>query len=176
MTSGPPFTLADTQRAREDAERLFEAMSKSLASILPPTADMRHIGATAVLGCLTKGDLDIVVRVPVESFVDADAALASRYARNGGSIRTETFSAFEDASSRPHLGIQLVIIDGPFDFFHRFVEILQHAPPLVEEYNALKRSYEGADMALYRAAKDAFVERVLTENSYRYPPTADGAT
>ncbi len=113
-------------------------------------------------GCLTKGDLDIVVRVPAQDFSNADAALASRYARNEGSIRTETFSAFEEASSQHHLGIQLTVIDGPFDFFHQFAEELQRSSQLVEEYNALKRSYDGADMAAYRAAKDAFVERVLS--------------
>jgi GrpB-like predicted nucleotidyltransferase (UPF0157 family) len=34
---------------------------------------------------------------------------------------------------------------------------------LVEEYNALKRQYDGANMVLYRAAKDAFVEAVLAD-------------
>ena len=167
MSNEPPFTLADTESAREAAQRLFVAVSQSLAAILPRTADIRHVGATAVHGCLTKGDLDIVVRIPAQDFSDADAALASRYARNGGSIRTETFSAFEDASSEPHLGIQLAVIDGPFDFFHQFTEELRRSPPLVEEYNALKRSYDGADMALYRAAKDAFVEKVLAACSRR---------
>lgn len=162
MSSEPPFTLVDTERAREAAQRLFMATSRSLAAILPRPTDIRHVGATAVHGCLTKGDLDIVVRVPAQDFSNADAALASRYARNEGSIRTETFSAFEEASSQHHLGIQLTVIDGPFDFFHQFAEELQRSSQLVEEYNALKRSYDGADMAAYRAAKDAFVERVLS--------------
>jgi GrpB-like predicted nucleotidyltransferase (UPF0157 family) len=163
MNNEPPFALVDPERAREEAERLFEAVSKSLDAILPPTADIRHIGATALHGCLTKGDLDIVVRVPAVDFQAADAALASRYARNDGSIRTTTFSAFEDSSSRPHLGIQLAVIDGPSDFFHQFVEALRQSPPLVEEYNTLKRAYDGSAMATYRVAKDAFVERVLAE-------------
>ena len=167
MSSEPPFSLADTERAREEAQQLFEAVSRSLEAILPQAAEVRHIGATAVHGCLTKGDLDIVVRVPAKDFPDADAALASYYKRNDGSIRTETISAFEDAASHPHLGIQLVVIDGPFDFFHRFAVVLQSSPRLIEEYNALKRSHQGADMALYRAAKDAFVERVLAASSGR---------
>jgi GrpB-like predicted nucleotidyltransferase (UPF0157 family) len=89
--------------------------------------------------------------------------LASRFSRNEGSIRTMTFSAFEDASSHPHLGIQLAVIDGPSDFFHLFVEALCQSPQLVAEYNALKIRFEGAEMATYRAAKDEFVERVLAE-------------
>lgn len=167
MSSEPPFTLVDPVRARDEAQRLFEAVSKSLETILPPNADVRHIGSTAVPGCLTKGDLDIVVRVPQKHFADTDVALASRFTRNVASIRTETFSAFEDVSSYPHLGIQLAAIDGPFDDFHRFVEALHKSPRLVEEYNALKLSYNGADMALYRSAKDAFIERVLADSAFR---------
>jgi len=156
-----PFTLADTESARVAAERLFASVRETLAELLPPTADIRHVGATAVPGCLTKGDLDIVVRVPANDFAAADAVLASRFARNGGSIRTDTFSAFEDGSSQPHLGVQLAVIDGPFDDFHRFTEALRKRPELVEAYNALKRAHDGADMARYRAAKAAFVERAL---------------
>jgi GrpB-like predicted nucleotidyltransferase (UPF0157 family) len=163
MDDEAPFILVDTNRAREEAEQLFGTVSKLLASVLPPTADVRHVGATAVPGCLTKGDLDIVVRVPVDQFSDADAVLASHFARNEGSVRSGTFAAFEDAASNPHLGIQLVAINGPLDFFHLFVEALQRSPRLVEEYNALKRQHDGANMVQYRLAKDAFVEAVLAD-------------
>jgi GrpB-like predicted nucleotidyltransferase (UPF0157 family) len=161
MDREPPFTLVDAEQAREKARQLFEVVSALLAAMLPSSADIRHIGATAVPGCLTKGDLDIVVRVPAADFERADATLASRYARNQGSIRTPTFSAFEDAGCDPHLGIQLAVIDSPSDFFHLFAEVLQSSPDLVDEYNALKRRHDGGHMAIYRAAKDAFVERVL---------------
>jgi GrpB-like predicted nucleotidyltransferase (UPF0157 family) len=123
-TYEPTFRLVNTGRAHERAWNLFEAVSKSLKAILPATADTRHIGATAIPGCLTKGDLDIVIRVPADNFDDADSILASRFARNHGSIRTEAFSAFEDPSTHPHLGVQLTTIDGPLDFFHLFVEAL----------------------------------------------------
>jgi GrpB-like predicted nucleotidyltransferase (UPF0157 family) len=162
MDSEAQFIMVDANRAREEAQRLFEVVSKLLTRVLPPTADVRHIGATAVPGCLTKGDLDIVVRVRIDQFSDIDAMLASRFARNEGSIRSETFSAFEDASTRPHLGIQLVAINGPFDFFHLFIEALQRSPRLFEEYNALKSQYNGANMTLYRKAKDAFIEAALS--------------
>jgi GrpB-like predicted nucleotidyltransferase (UPF0157 family) len=72
------------------------AISKFLTGLLPPAADVRHIGATAIPGCLTKGNLDIVVRVPIDQFSDTDAVLASHLAPNEGFIR-----------SKPHLGIQL---------------------------------------------------------------------
>jgi GrpB-like predicted nucleotidyltransferase (UPF0157 family) len=161
MSDEPAFRLVETERARERAEHLFDLVSSSLRSVLPPAADIRHVGATSVAGCLTKGDLDVVIRVPAADFQQADMLLAARFARNEGSIRTVSFSAFEDASTDPHLGIQLAVIDGPYDFFHQFAEALRRSPDLVDEYNALKRAHENGEMAVYRAAKDAFVARVL---------------
>ena len=157
------FQLIDPDRARERADKLFNVMHQTLSEMLPRTAEVRHIGATAVPGCLTKGDLDILVRLPVEDFAVADSVLASKFRRNEGSARTANFSAFEDASIDPHLGLQLTTIDGPHDFFHSFVEALLSSPELVGEYNDLKRQHDGTDMELYRAAKDAFVERVLQD-------------
>ncbi|MFM9942636.1 MAG: GrpB family protein [Hyphomicrobiaceae bacterium] len=161
MSEEQIFTLVDTEQARAAALALFDSLMPLLTSRLPPSADIRHIGATAVPGCLTKGDLDIVVRVPPEDFSAAEAALSKLFARNVGSARTHDFSAFEDASRNPPLGIQLTAIGGEFDSFHHFVEALLASPQLVAAYNALKRDWNGAGMADYRKAKDEFVARVL---------------
>jgi GrpB-like predicted nucleotidyltransferase (UPF0157 family) len=162
MADEPSFRLApDTDAARRDAERLFADVHALLRRHLPAAADIRHIGATAIPGCLTKGDLDIVVRVPADDFARADASLAALFPRNAGSMRSDTFSAFEDAAQAPPLGVQLAVIGSPTDFFHLFVEAMRHSPDLVAQYNALKRSHDGKDMAVYRKAKDRFVEAVL---------------
>jgi GrpB-like predicted nucleotidyltransferase (UPF0157 family) len=162
MADDPTFQIAaDAGLAREAASRLFVAMSQRLRSKLPVAADIRHIGATAVPGCLTKGDLDIVVRVAPEDFQQADACLADMLDRNEGSLRSATFAAFEDQSAVPHLGVQLVASGGPQDFFHLFVAALIASPALVQDYNALKARFDGRPMAEYRRAKDAFVARVL---------------
>lgn len=157
------FELIDTEVAHAAARRLYVEVSTWLRSILPPTAEVQHIGATAVPGCITKGDLDIVVRVYEEDFEAADRLLAERFTRNEGSVRTNCFSAFEDSVSEPHLGIQLTVINSPYDFFHLFVDALLQAPEIVEEYNTLKRSYNGSDMTQYRIAKDEFIEKVLSK-------------
>ena len=140
---------------------MFARVEAELRPLFPAEADIRHIGATAIPGCLTKGDLDIAVRVPVERFAQSDAVLAERFSRNAGSVRTESFSAFEDNACQPHLGVQLVAIGGSHDFFHTFAERLLSSPELLRQYNALKQEYDGADMDSYRAAKDAFIDRAL---------------
>jgi GrpB-like predicted nucleotidyltransferase (UPF0157 family) len=161
MTVEPPFKLVEPQKARRQAQRLFTEIHALLKKMLPTTAEIRHVGATRIPNCLTKGDLDIVVRVPANDFICADLSLAKKFDRNNGSVRTDEFSAFEDGSLQPHLGIQLVAIDGPYDFFHLFSEALLKSPNLVNEYNQLKSTHDGTSMAVYRKAKDAFIDRVL---------------
>ncbi len=162
MTQPDQFRIAaDVLKARQAAERLFATMRPQLREILPATAEVLHVGATAVPGCLTKGDLDIVVRVEREDFATAEAALAARFARNPGSIRTDEFAAFEDKAATPHLGIHLTVKGAALDVFHRFAAALRADPALVKRYNALKRAYDGQPMDRYRAAKDAFVADVL---------------
>ena len=156
---------ADHDHARDAAERLFAAVKQQLIAVLPNTSEILHIGATSVPGCLTKGDLDIVIRVEREDFRVTDAALAVRYARNSGSVRTNEFAAFEDGACTPHLGIQLTVKGGEFDVFHQFAAALRADPGLVERYNELKRAHDGQPMDRYRAAKDAFVTDALRGRS-----------
>ena len=162
MTHPDLFRIAaDDRQVREAAERLFMTVQPQLLEILPATSEILHVGATAVPGCLTKGDLDIVVRVERKDFVAAEAALAARFARNPGSVRTAEFAAFEDEASTPHLGIQLTVKGAALDVFHRFAAALRADPALVKRYNALKRAHDGQPMDRYRAAKDAFVADAL---------------
>ncbi|AVT76943.1 hypothetical protein RPPS3_28800 [Rhodopseudomonas palustris] len=156
---------ADPEYARAAAERLFAAVQQQLVAVLPKTCELLHIGATSVPGCLTKGDLDIVVRVERKDFQATEAALAARYARNSGSVRTNEFAAFEDDASTPHLGIQLTVKGGAFDVFHRFADALRADPALVRRYNELKLAYDGQPMDRYRGAKDAFVTDALRGGS-----------
>jgi GrpB-like predicted nucleotidyltransferase (UPF0157 family) len=166
MTDEPEFLLhPEPARARAAADALFERIAALLRSTLPAGADIRHIGSTAVPGCQTKGDLDIVVRVVIEDFATADAVLAARFPRNTGSVCTDTFAAFEDATTAPHLGIQLVVIRSQFDDFHRFDAALRWDASLVERYNALKIQFHGRPMDEYRVAKNAFIAEVLARNT-----------
>ncbi|WP_334493720.1 GrpB family protein [Bradyrhizobium sp. AZCC 1614] len=59
--------------------------------MLPTSAEMHHVGATAIPGCLTKGDLDIVIRVDAADFSQVDAQLAERFSRNLGLCTPRNF-------------------------------------------------------------------------------------
>lgn len=165
MSVEPDFSLPpDRRQARAAAQELFVQIAPTLRNMLR-SADIRHVGATAVAGCLTKGDLDLVVRIGAEDFIAADATLGAHFARNTGSVRTNTFSSFEDRSTTPHLGIQLTVVGAPYDFFHTFVEALEYEPGVLARYNTLKQQSNGQPMAAYRAAKGAFIEKVLSTSA-----------
>lgn len=155
------FHLApDHNRARADAEQLYRSVSQRLVRLLPTGSEIMHVGATAIADCLTKGDVDIMVRVVADEFAAAERALASLFTRSLSGSSAE-FAGFEDANSSPHLTIQLVAKGGQFDVFERFRDRLIASPALLREYNALKRQHDGAPMHHYRSAKDRFITRAL---------------
>ncbi len=151
----------DEHRARADAEQLYRSVSQRLVRLLPTGSEIMHIGATAIPGCLTKGNLDILVRVDSgDEFAEADRALASLFTRRLAATAT-VFSAFDDRGSVPQFSIQLVARGGEFDVFDKFRDRLIASPALLREYNALKREHDGAPMAKYQSAQDRFIMRAL---------------
>ena len=162
MADTETFNLAsDLALAVRQAEAAFRVLVRELEGLLPASAEVRHAGATAIAGCVTKGDLDIVVRVDAADFARAEASLAGRFQRNAGSIRTTDFASFEDPARTPPVGVQLTVKGGAFDVFHLFTDALNADPALVRRYNELKLTFAGRPMADYRLAKDAFVAEVL---------------
>lgn len=138
-----------------------EALCTRLRRGLLPSAEIRHVGATAIPGCLTKGDLNLVVRVDAADFPAAEERLAALFARNAGSIRTQDFAAFADETQVLPVGIQLTVKDGPLDVFHPFAEALRGDALLLERDNALKTRWAGRPMDAYRAEKARFIADVL---------------
>jgi GrpB-like predicted nucleotidyltransferase (UPF0157 family) len=109
----------------------------------------------------TKGDLDICVLVEGSAFREADRILAERFARNVGSDRTASFSAFSDSRWPLAVGIQLVVRGGGEDVFLRWRDLLRCAPEVRKRYDELKRFWHGRSHEEYRAAKAKFIEDAL---------------
>lgn len=152
--------LASHPAPHARAQALFERIAPEITALVP-SAIVEHVGATSVPGCLTKGDLDIAVRVPADAFVTAERALATRFERNTGSDRTDTFSSFADDASDPPLGVQLCVIGSPDDMFHVLRDALRADPAIARAYNELKATFDGRPMDEYRAAKTAWIEQIL---------------
>jgi GrpB-like predicted nucleotidyltransferase (UPF0157 family) len=152
-----PVYFLCSEAVRERAEAAYERHRTALKPILP-RAGIEHIGSTAVEGAITKGDLDILVRVSADDFPAAEHVLAARFARNEGSFRSDSFASFCDDAADPPLGIQLVVRGSELDDFSQFRDALRANPQLLADFNALKRECEGMDMDAYRERKAAFIE------------------
>lgn len=144
------------------AERLYKEIESRVCEALPHV-EVRHVGSTAIYGSLTKGDLDVLVRVEQGRFREADQVLARMFSRNEGSDKTESFSAFTDSSVSPELGVQLVARGTEHDKFTEWLERLESDVELRASYDDLKAEYHGKDMNDYRAAKDEFILRNLRD-------------
>jgi GrpB-like predicted nucleotidyltransferase (UPF0157 family) len=147
---------------RAAAQAAFESHRDRVRKLLPD-AEVEHVGATSVPGALTKGDLDLLVRVKPDRFESAVAALRGAYAIHQPENWTQTFASFVDpeAAALP-VGVQLAVAGSAEDaLFGPFREALTRDPELLAEYNALKLRLDGADYERYTAVKGEFVERVL---------------
>jgi GrpB-like predicted nucleotidyltransferase (UPF0157 family) len=135
---------------------------------LLPDADVVHVGATAIPGALTKGDLDLMVRVPAEAFDAAAMALGSAYSIHQPENWTPTFASFVDPEATdPPVGVQLVAAGAPEEgIFEPFIARLRDDPAVLDEYNALKRRLDGSDYERYTREKGEFIERLLATDEF----------
>lgn len=154
-------------RSAADIEGVTAAFDEHRARVvrLLPDVEVRHVGATSVPRALTKGDVDLLVRVEQQDFAMAVEALGSVYAVHQTQNWTSSLASFTDRESfEPPIGVQLVVAGSAGDaLFEPFRDALISDPALLAEYNALKLRLDGEDYERYTSEKGKFVERVLRE-------------
>ena len=156
----------EQEKFRERAEELFLKEQKRILRLIP-NADVQHIGSTAIPGSLTKGDLDIQVRIMQKDFEKAQKALSKMYKPNKGNPPTKTYASFKNDSTKIPLGVQLTVVGSKEDNFAALRDILVSDKKHLKEYNSLKKRYQGKPMREYRKAKGKFVEKVLKSKTKR---------
>jgi GrpB-like predicted nucleotidyltransferase (UPF0157 family) len=152
--------FAPEQHFREAVSELFQRVRSHLETLVP-SADVQHVGSTAIPGSLTKGDLDVQVRVPYSEYEAAKEKLSRVYGINTGGFASHDAISFEDLGGQHSLGIHLTVIGGTADIQWKFRDALVASAVLRERYDQLKRKFEGRSMESYREAKAEFVSRVL---------------
>jgi GrpB-like predicted nucleotidyltransferase (UPF0157 family) len=147
---------------RPSVAAALERHGAGIRAVLPDAA-IEHIGATAVPGALTKGDLDLLVRVERPAFADAKAKLGSLYAINQPENWNQTFASFmELPKGEVPVGVQLVVADSADDrMLVSWRDQLLRNSELLDRYNRFKRGQVGADPDAYVEAKAKFIERIL---------------
>jgi GrpB-like predicted nucleotidyltransferase (UPF0157 family) len=144
---------------KESADNMFQKQRKRLLKQLP-FAEVHHIGSTAIPGSITKGDLDVNVRVDKQEFAKAVELLKAMYAINQPNNWTATFASFKNDRVGMDFGVQLTTIGSLEDTFLVHRDILLNRPELVEQLNILKLNYEGKSMDEYKKAKSDFFAKI----------------
>lgn len=139
------------------------AKHRAAIEALVPGAEIEHVGSTAVPGALTKGDLDLLVRVPEQHFAAAIESLKAELVVDQAENWSSTFASFRPPSEGEiPVGIQVVIAGSGDDaLFLEWRERLRSEPELLERFNRFKLGQAGAEPDHYVAAKAAFIEAVL---------------
>jgi GrpB-like predicted nucleotidyltransferase (UPF0157 family) len=153
-------TFLPEEHVRARVQSRFVQLRGELQAMVPG-AQIEHVGSTAIPGSLTKGDLDIQVRVLAAQYAAAKERLCQLFDINAGGFSAHDAISFEDHSHVPHVGIHLTVVGGSADLQWRFRDLLLASEPLRQKYDDLKRRFEGKSMERYRDAKAEFVDRVL---------------
>jgi GrpB-like predicted nucleotidyltransferase (UPF0157 family) len=160
-------------RLSDRVERAFDSIRNDVLAVLPD-AEVEHIGATSTPGAITKGDLDVLVRVSPDEFDTAAGALAARFAIHQPENWTPSFASFtaEPREGIP-VGVQLAAAGSRDDRQFTFLrDLLRDRPNLLERMNDLKRSFEGGDAEAYWRAKQDLIESILAEHGLDDSPAA----
>ena len=144
-----------------EVSRLYEEVREKVHQLLP-NARLEHIGASAVPGAISKGDLDVFVGVDRK---EVEIAIA-RLEHNGYRVKADTFRSESlcmleiDAYEYP-VALQVVANGSEFEMFLTFRDALRNSKVLLQEYNQMKHLSKGMSENAYRAKKSAFIENVL---------------
>jgi GrpB-like predicted nucleotidyltransferase (UPF0157 family) len=145
-------------------DRAFQEHARTIRALVPH-AEVEHIGATAIPGAITKGDLDLLVRVPPERFGSTVAALEGRYEIHQPENWKPDYASFKDEAGDVPIGVQSVVTASDSDIaFVSLRRLLRDRPDLVERVNDLKRSFERGDPDAYVTAKGELYEHLLQKD------------
>ncbi|HKF82049.1 MAG TPA: GrpB family protein [Solirubrobacterales bacterium] len=154
--------LRDEAEIRPAVEAALERERQRIARLLPG-ADVQHIGSTAIPGSLTKGDLDILVRVAGREFAAASPALSEIYEVHQPEEWQDDFASFAlSPGGEIAVGVQLVVEAGESDrLFLGFRDLLRSHPELRDAYNQLKNAHRDDSVDSYREAKAKFIGEAM---------------
>ena len=161
--------FVDSSAIQTEVARAYRSVEIRLRRVLPD-AEIEEMGSTAVPGLLTKGDLDVLVRVPAgATYETALGSLKEELRIHQPENWTDEFASFDaGVVDEVPVGVQLVAAGRESDIsFTRFWELLRHDETERRRYSEFKRSQENRDPDVYVTAKGEFIEAVLSAHNAR---------
>jgi GrpB-like predicted nucleotidyltransferase (UPF0157 family) len=143
----------------EQARRTRDDVAVTLARLGVP-GELELTGGSSLPGALTKGDIDLHLRVAPTDFDPVVAVLTRLYRRASPEAWADTLAVFDVDQPLPRpTGIAVTPVGSVHDRrFRTTWQVLRRDPRLLERYNALKRAASGTDD--YEEAKSAFFTEV----------------
>ena len=140
---------------------IFEHVSRELKETLN-NFELEHIGSSAIHGAISKGDLDILVKVSASSFEEALEKIKTLgFYEKQGTLRTACLCMLSTDRFNHDVAIQLIVKNSEFEMFVEFKDKLNQNPRLVDEYNLLKQNSIDLTPEDYRKKKSLFIDSVL---------------
>ena len=149
--------LQPSDRIRPHAERILREQRASLAAAGVP-GELELVGGSSVVGALTKGDVDLHLRVEAALFDEAVARCKRMFSVVHPEIWCATLATFDVPADLP-TGLAVTPLGSEHDVrFWRVWRLLASDSALVTEYNSVKRDAAADE---YESRKSAFFDRVL---------------
>jgi hypothetical protein len=154
-----PLSLRPAEEFQAEAARILER-ERALLEGHGISGELVLVGGTSVPGALTKGDVDLHLRVPLEEFPATVDALQELHSVVHPEIWQPSLATFDVAASLP-TGLAVTPLGSEHDLrFTRTWRLIAADPDLVVAYNATKLDGVIGD-ADYENRKSLFFDRVL---------------
>ena len=149
---------------RLHAVHMRDVRARRLAALLP-SHELVLVGGSSVVGALSRGDVDLHLRVAPKDFEESVAALRTIYRVVHPEIWQPSLATFEDAIGDVDVGIAVTPVGSDHD--HRFSSSwarLTESRALLGRYNAMKL---GSTPGEYERSKARFFDELHTTESDR---------
>jgi hypothetical protein len=146
--------MLTTDESSVERARAIAEVVRGLLRAHGVAGELTLTGGSSLPGLLTKGDIDLHLRVSAADFADVVERLRGVADAAHPEIWTDTFATFERIQE-PIVGIAVTVVGSEHDtrFTSGWAHLAEHADAR-EEYNALKRRVE------YEAEKSRFFDTI----------------
>ncbi len=157
------------QTIREQAKQLFAVYKSRIETLLSGKVvvmAIEHVGASAIPGAITKGDLDICILAD-KKYIPVIASIFEQVftPKHKDWLWTEEFAVFHIKDEMP-VDIIVVVPNSVYDTFIAFRDILVSEPELLKEYNKLKIQILPLSPEEQRKPKELFYKKVLSGRGF----------
>lgn len=143
----------------DQARAILQTEQARLATLLGEH-EFVLVGGSCALGALTKGDVDLHLRVPAGDFAPTAAALRGVYQVVHAEIWQLSLATFAVQAALP-TGVAVTPVGSEHDLrFSRSWQLLVADPDLLNAYNVMKLRYRD-DSGEYERHKSAFFDMLL---------------